>query len=235
MSNLYISAGAICIILCIVLYVAILRGLKLSLIKNAYEQPMKIVRLVAIILFLWILVISILAKFGVFTDFSLPPKILMALLIPITSVLVLAFNKRFTAFLQTVPQTWLTYLQVFRVPVEIFLWMLLLDNTLPIQMTFEGKNFDILVGLTAPIMAFLYQKGKIGDKVMIVWNIMGLGLLFTIVAISIMSFPTPLRVFMNEPANTAVSYFPFILLPAFLVMVAYAFHVFSLRRLLTKK
>lgn len=235
MSNLYLLAAGICVTLCIILYVAILRGTKLSLIKGNYGQPKKIVGIVAIVLLVWVIIASILAKLGVFADFvSLPPKMFIVIVVPVTAVLILTFNKKFTQFLKYVPETWLTYLQVFRVPVEIFLWLLFLDGTTPIQMTFEGRNFDILAGLTAPIIAYLYQTNRIGDKALIIWNIASLGLLLNIIGIAIMSFPTIFRVFMNEPSNTAVAHFPLILLPAFLVMIAYTFHIFSLRKLLTK-
>jgi hypothetical protein len=40
---------------------------------------------------------------------------------------------------------------------------------------------------------------------------------------------------MNEPANTIVAQFPFIYLPGVLVVLAFVFHVFSLRQLLLKK
>jgi hypothetical protein len=53
--------------------------------------------------------------------------------------------------------------------------------------------------------------------------------------IAILSMPTSFRYFMNEPANTIVAQFPFIYLPGVLVVLAFAFHIFSLRQLLLKK
>jgi hypothetical protein len=47
--------------------------------------------------------------------------------------------------------------------------------------------------------------------------------------------PTPFRYFQNEPANTLVAKFPFILLPGILVPIAYSMHIFSLRQLLARK
>ena len=67
--------------------------------------------------------------------------------------------------------------------------------------------------------------------ILLVWNLMGLALLVTIVVISILSLPMPLRVFINEPANTIVTRFPFIWLPGFLVPLAYTLHLFALRKL----
>ena len=53
-----------------------------------------------------------------------------------------------------------------------------------------------------------------------------------IVVIAVLSMPTPIRYFMNEPANVIVGQFPFILLPGVLVPIAYAMNIFSLRQLL---
>ncbi|MGH6629559.1 MAG: hypothetical protein ACREB3_07485, partial [Burkholderiales bacterium] len=45
-----------------------------------------------------------------------------------------------------------------------------------------------------------------------VWafNLIGLALLINIVTIAILSAPTPLRQFWNEPANTFVAYAPYV-------------------------
>lgn len=68
------------------------------------------------------------------------------------------------------------------------------------------------------------------------WNLLSLGLLINIVTIALLSIPTPFRVFMNEPANTLVAHFPFILLPGMLVPLAYGLHFLSMRQLkLTQK
>jgi hypothetical protein len=71
-------------------------------------------------------------------------------------------------------------------------------------------------------------------KLMIAWNLISLGLLINIVAIAIVSMPSPLRIFHNEPANTIVAEFPFIFLPTFLVPLAYGLHFLSLRKLTAK-
>jgi hypothetical protein len=63
------------------------------------------------------------------------------------------------------------------------------------------------------------------------WNWMGLALLVNIVVISNLSAPTPLRVFMNEPANEWIARAPFVWLPAVMVLTALLGHVVVFRRL----
>ena len=53
--------------------------------------------------------------------------------------------------------------------------------------------------------------------------------------IAVLSMPTSIRYFMNEPSNTLVGQFPFILLPGILVPIAYTMHIFSLRGLQAKR
>lgn len=107
---------------------------------------------------------------------------------------------------------------------------------LPVQMTFEGRNFDVITGVLAlPVGYLLARKKRYASKWAIAFNIMGILLLLNILVIAVLSMPTPLRYFMNEPSNTLVAQFPFILLPGVLVPIAYTLHIFSLRQLLAKQ
>jgi hypothetical protein len=103
---------------------------------------------------------------------------------------------------------------------------------LPVQMTFEGRNFDILVGVSAPLIAVLAFRGKLSKKALLIWNVACLGLLLNIVITAILSTPSPWRVFMSEPANDVVAYFPISWLPGLLVPLAYYLHLLSVKQLL---
>ena len=49
---------------------------------------------------------------------------------------------------------------------------------IPQLMTFEGRNFDILSGITAPIIYWLaFRSGKTNRPLLIIWNILALGFL----------------------------------------------------------
>ena len=181
----------------------------------------------------WVILISSLSFTNFFSDFStFPPRLGPALLLPLLIIIAVTLTGRLDAIIKLIPPQWLIYMQTFRVGVELMIWMLFLQNLLPVQMTFEGLNWDILVGLTAPIFGYYcFVKNSWSKTVAIIWNIAGLALLANIVTIAILSMPTPARVFMNEPANTIVAEFPFIWLPGILVVIAYVFHIISLRQL----
>ncbi|WP_051359867.1 hypothetical protein [Adhaeribacter aquaticus] len=185
----------------------------------------------------WLILLGVLAVNGFFQNFTvLPPRFLISNLPPLALAIGLLFSGRFSRFLTKISTARIIGLQTFRGPVEIVLWLLFLNNTVPIQMSFEGRNFDVLVGLTAPFVAYYVGKKKAGyQQVGVVWNILGLGLVLNIVGIAILSAPSPFRVFMNEPANTFIATLPFIWLPGFLVPVAIALHLFSLKQLLQNK
>jgi hypothetical protein len=205
-------------------------------VKKGNFPSIWISRFVLIITF-WIIIISGMSLTGISQKFEIFPLNIAPFLFPplVLSIWLSFFYKPFYEFLKQIPQSWILYLQFFRVPVEIFLWMLYENNSIPIQMTFEGRNLDILTGLTAPLAVWLFSgEGKENKWALVIWNLLGVGLLINIVGTAILSMPTPIRVFMNEPANVIVTHFPFVFLPTILVPLAYYLHFFSLRKLLSK-
>lgn len=123
-------------------------------------------------------------------------------------------------------------LQSFRIAVEWLLHRLYLEGVVPVQMTYSGRNWDILTGLTGlAVGLWLLRGGTVPGWLLWVWNVLGLGLLVNIVAIAILSTAVPFRAFLNEPANRLPSIFPFVWLPSFLVQVALGSHLLIFRKL----
>lgn len=221
------------ILLTFVCYYSLLKVLHTALSKSAFPEARqkKIFYTTLTALIGWTAFISILALIGFFSDFSsFPPRLGIILVVPLITILLVTFSQTAKTLLPLVPTTSLIKIQSFRVIVEILLWILFIQSLLPVQMTFEGRNFDILAGLTAPIMVILINLYALSRKWIIAWNIAGLLLLFNIVGVALLSIPTPFRYFMNEPANTIVATFPFVLLPGMLVPLAYGLHFLSLRQ-----
>ena len=181
----------------------------------------------------WLAFLAKISGMNFFHDWSgLPPRLMIAVLPPLIFAFALMISKKINGFIILVPQHWLIVIQSFRIVMEIILLMLFLEKIIPEQMTFEGKNFDVLVGITAPFIAYLAYRKKISKRFIIGWNIFGLILLANIVVIALLSTPVPFRVFMNEPANTVVAFFPFVWLPGFVVPVAYMMHFLSIKKCL---
>lgn len=226
--------------LTLIFFFLILRYLKAALNKSNFEEgrKKKVFIKVALSIPVWLVFVSVLSINGYFSNFEVfPPRIMVVLFVPlITLIWTLLLSTTTRELLPFISGSVLVNLQVFRFFVEILLWMLFIQNLLPIQMTFEGRNFDIIAGITGPIVAYMaYNKNVISKKGVIIWNIVCLGLLINIVVTAILSIPTPFRYFLNEPANTIVAEFPIIWLPAFLVPLAYSLHFLSLRKLINQK
>ena len=239
MKNNFSAPGFLWPLLTLVCLVLILAGLRTLLKKTNWQKDVqnKIIFGTTFILIIWIGLLTILSYEGFFTDFSrLPPRPALAMFIPLPIIFFIAFSKRGTQLLQTVPSHWLVLIQSFRIIVELLLLFAFMAGKLPVQMTFEGRNFDILTGILAlPVGYFLTRKKAYASKLAIAFNILGILLLLNILVIAVLSMPTSIRYFMNEPSNTLVGQFPFILLPGVLVPIAYAMHIFSLRKLIAKQ
>lgn len=183
----------------------------------------------------WLTVSSLVAFRGTLLNFTAtPPKILIILLPSILAVIYISNSKRVNSLLEVIPPSRLIYIQSFRVLVEVFLWMMFTSGIIPVQMTFEGLNYDILVGLSAPLVAYYALTiNKWPAIAALLWNFAGFLLLLNITIIAIISVPGPLRQFPGEPSNTMIAYFPFVWLPAFIVPFAFLMHVLSIKQLLS--
>ncbi|HVU57830.1 MAG TPA: hypothetical protein VHD83_22365 [Puia sp.] len=220
----------LCSLFCILLA---LHGLHRVLERGLWDrqEQLRIYRAALFVLAAWVLLLGVLAWRGFFAQWTkVPPRIGMAAMLPLPVVLWITFSKKGRELLRSLPPQWPIYLQSFRIVVEIVLWLCVRDGALPVQMSFEGRNFDILTGLFAlPVGYYCYVKKSAPSWVALLYNIGGLLLLVNVVAIAVLSMPTPLRAFHNEPANTLVAYFPFIYIPGLMVPLAYTLHIFSLR------
>lgn len=183
----------------------------------------------------WLILQAFLSFYKVYkTDLDvIPPKIALYGTIPtIITILIFFFTTKGKMFIDSLPLKSLTYLHVVRIPVEIMLYMLFLQNAVPSIMTFVGLNFDILAGITAPIIAYYgFTKKKLSQKVILIWNYFSLILLLVIVVLAILSAPTPLQVFGKEQPNIAILNFPYSWLPTFIAPLVFLAHLISIRRL----
>ena len=187
----------------------------------------------------WLALQGMLAWKGVYSQNldSLPPKIMLLGVLPcLLVILVLFVTTAGRKFMDDLPLTSLTYIHVVRIPVEIVLFWLYLQKAIPQLMTFEGRNFDILAGITALLVAYFgITKGKAGRHAILVWNIICLGLLLNIVLHAVFSAPFPFQQLAFDQPNRAILYFPFCWLPAFIVPVVLFAHLAAMRKLLRKK
>lgn len=187
----------------------------------------------------WLIIQALLTLAGIYSTNtnSLPPKIVLFGILPaVVTIAILFSTSRGKQFIDSLPLKHLTYLNVVRIPVELLLFWLYLNKAVPQLMTFEGCNFDILAGVTAPLVAYFgFTKQKISRTFLLIWNLVCLGLLVNIVVIAFLSAPSLLQQFAFDQPNLAISRFPFSWLPTFIVPVVLFGHLVSIRQLLKGK
>ena len=133
------------------------------------------------------------------------------------------------------PETY-TYLFTIRVAVEFVILGLVIHKAMPESMSFEGRNFDILSGLSAPFIAYYgFRKKRIGTKALMAWNVVALLLVIQVVTTGILSIPSPIQQLSFDQPNLAVLYFPYVLLPGIVVPIVIFGHLAILRKLTRSK
>jgi len=181
---------------------------------------------------LWLIfqaTISVLGFYQV-TD-TTPPRMMAFAVFPalLTIIGLFIFSRDFIGKL---PLQVLTFLSIIRIPVELVLLWLFQYGYVPEIMTFEGRNFDILSGLTAPFIAWIaFRGGQTNKPLLIIWNIFGLVLLINIVTYAALSLQSPIQQLSFEQPNRAVIYFPFVWLPSTIVPIVLFCHLASLWQL----
>jgi len=177
----------------------------------------------------WLILTALIAGTGILTHMEhVPPPVLLLFGGSFLLTAVLAFT---TPRPSLPPITWLVGFQAFRVLVELFLAWGYHDGLVPLQMTIEGRNWDLLTGLTALPVAWLVSRNKLGARGALIWNCAGTLTLLNIVIVAILSMPLPIRQFFNDPPNTFVTGWPYVWLPAFLVQAAWLGHLLLFRKL----
>ena len=189
--------------------------------------------LVVIIILLWLILQAVISLSGFYkVTTTLPPRITLLLIPPVLFILYLFTTKKSLKIILGLDIGTLTLLHVVRIPVELTLYMLYLHKVIPGVMTFEGRNFDILCGISAPfIYYFGYIKKVLNRKILLAWNVACVLLLANIVITAILSAPFPFQQLAFEQPNIAVLYFPYIWLPGCIVPIVIFAHAVCIKQL----
>jgi hypothetical protein len=161
---------------------------------------------------------------------AMPPPFGLLVLTIVLLALRLAFGPVGRRIAQTIPLWVLIGVHGFRLPLEIAMHGVYERGIMPLQMTYTGRNYDIITGATAIDVAAAIYAGKGGARLARLWNIIGLLLLLNVVVIAILSTPR-FAVFGDANLNTFVTYAPFVWLPAVMVLAALTGHLVIFRAL----
>ncbi|HLY71571.1 MAG TPA: hypothetical protein VKR53_17670 [Puia sp.] len=185
----------------------------------------------------WLLFQAVIGLNGFYTVTNgMPPRSILLILPPIIYIIILFISPKGKKYIDGLDIKKLTILHTVRLPVEMVLYLLFLQKAIPRIMTFEGRNFDVISGITAPVVFYLgFNAMKLTRLSIICWNILCLGLLINIVILAVLSAPFPFQRFAFDQPDIALLYFPYIWIPCCLVPIVLFSHLVSIRQLLKKK
>ena len=184
----------------------------------------------------WILFQASLAVGGFYHVETAPPRVFTFGVAPALLLILLYFVFASSGFIEKLPLRNLTLIHIIRIPVEVVLLWLFQNGYEPRLMTFEGFNFDILSGLSAPLVYFLAFRGPDTNRpLLIAWNLTALALLINIVVLAALSFPGPMQQIAFDQPNRGVTFFPFAWLPSVIVPIVLFCHLASLWKLVVRK
>lgn len=218
--------------LAIALAIAIALGVRASATRAGLSQ--RIPLLIGAFALSWLAFTATLANLGVLAQWSArPPRVAWLPIVLFTLFVLMSRTRQARTLIENTPAAWPVALQSFRVVVELCLFALHQDGRAPIQVTFEGRNFDFLAGVTAPLVAWaIYTRGSQAwvRTLVLVWNLVGLGLLANVVFTAATSVPGPMQLDWPGGSFEAIASWPVVWIPAFLAPMAVFLHVVSLRQ-----
>lgn len=181
----------------------------------------------------WLVLTGALGASGVLDVWTLPPRIVPLFVLLLLVTFGLAWSSDGRVLAEGLPWSVLIGYQVFRLPVEFMLHRAYEQHVIGVQMTWSGRNLDVVTALLAGLLGvWLWRRGESEPPargLVLAWNLLGLGLLINIVTIAIASTPT-FAAFPGPP-NTFVAHFPYVWLPTVMVAAALFGHLLVFRRL----
>lgn len=182
----------------------------------------------------WQIYIWALGQTEILNNFELPPRFVIFLILPaflFTAIFI--YKNRNNSWLRYIPKSWLIYIQGFRIIVETLFVFSVADGILHPNVTIEGYNYDMILGFSAPIVAFLaFGRNVISENMVIFWNYAGLLVLASVIFVFMTTIFVPQ--FYGSPVNLMpieFTYYPYTLVAGFLMPVAVFIHVLSIVQL----
>ncbi len=197
-------------------------------------QQNKVVLRAVAVLAIWLVFITVMSVTGFYNSTAMPPRVPLFLVFPAFAFTGFFFlSGRNRQLITAVPAHWPVYFQSFRIAVELLLLGLAVKGMIPKEASFEGYNFDVVIGITAPLVGWLaYTRKAISNMVLRLWNIAGFCTLAIVVFIFISHAYYP-QVWHKQESIISQGFglFPYTYLAGFLMPAAVFMHVLSLKKI----
>jgi hypothetical protein len=186
----------------------------------------------------WMALTGALAASGALARVDVVPPPMALLIVAVLALsLAVGLSRVGGALARAVPLAALVGVQAFRLPLELVMHRAAEAGIMPPELSYSGYNFDIVTGAGALLLGGAMAAGVAVPRAAIwAWNLWGFWCLAAIVVIAVTTSPM-VRLFGDDPrhVNTWVLYFPYVWLPAVLVVIALAGHVVVTRALLADR
>lgn len=202
-------------------FVAIVAALTLALVLGARHasralgesaaETRSVVARTSLAAAAWLGLTAVISASGVLTWSSRPPLLPFFALLSLAVPVLVARSSFGTRLVHALPIAALVGVQAFRLPLELVLHAWKNEGVLPLQMTFEGHNFDIVsgvLGLVCGAALFFYGE-RVPRAAIWLFNCIGSGLLLAVTLIALLSSPLPIRQYLNDPPVLLAFYFPY--------------------------
>ena len=181
----------------------------------------------------WLAIGAVVPLSGTLETKMLPPPPMFLVGTSFLLAVFIAFSS--TGFrLARLPLAALIGFHAFRLPLELILHNWYKGGTMPVQMTYEGHNFDIATGILAMVVGTWATLCQIPRTAVWLFNVVGTSLLAAVIFIALTSGPFPFRQYMNEPQVLLVYHFPFSWIVSIAVASAMLGHLVLFRKLLKR-
>jgi hypothetical protein len=178
---------------------------------------------------LWLVYVGLFSSLGYMRDVSLRPPGIVWIVGPVVLfvVLVLVRSSIGASVAAAIPLWLILGFGSFRIGVELLMHRLWEDGLVPKLLTYAGGNFDMFIGLSAPIIAWIATRGRLGLRLAMGWNVLGLLSLTNAAASAVLT--GPLKLISTEVPNVAMGMFPYAFIPGFFAPLAVTLHVLAIR------
>jgi hypothetical protein len=182
----------------------------------------------------WGALVLVLAREGVFASDAgtTTPVIALGIAVPIGAGVALLQVPGVRRAIDRIPLQWLVGVQFYRVLGGLFL-IAYARAEMPGEFALPAGIGDIAVGLTAVVVAYLVAAhgAERARTAVLAWCVFGIADLVVAVGTGFLSSPSILQQIALDDPNTAITRYPFVLIPTFLVPISILLHVSVIARL----
>ncbi|XDD42208.1 hypothetical protein AB3N58_13000 [Leptospira sp. WS60.C2] len=170
----------------------------------------------------------ILSYLGFLESFTFPPRMpLLSASITFCSLYLILRSPLYDLFKKIGPAK-IVLFQIWRFIPESVIFLNVFTGIQPNIMTITGRNFDLIVPISAPIIYWLFKQKFIPASWLLYWNVVSLFILFHTLMVGVLSAPFPFQQYDVYPSNAIVGFFPMTLIPLFFVPLAITSHLLGI-------